>query len=101
MRFYHFSQNNSGGGYSTPAKEVFIEAANAVEANEIALQNGIYFNGVAKDIDCDCCGDRWYPVDNYDFVTNDGEIMERCIESPSRFRRNDGVPHSLIIRKEA
>ncbi len=101
MRFYHFSQSNSGGWYSIPAKEVFIEAVNAVEANEIALQNGIYFDGVAKGIDCDCCGDRWYPVDDYQFVTNDGEIMERCIESPSRFHRNDGVPHSLIIRKEA
>ena len=32
------------------------------DANDIAQGNGIYFNGVADGIDCDCCGDRWYPV---------------------------------------
>ena len=27
------------------------------------------FDGVAKGFDCDCCGDRWYPV--HDFNADD------------------------------
>lgn len=58
MAFYHFSQNNSGGSFSGP-RHVVIEAKNASEANYIAEQNDIYFDGCKSGIDCPCCGDRW------------------------------------------
>ena len=59
--WFKFRQNNSFGHFvGTPL--VFINAPNAAQANDIAQQNGIYFNGVADGIDCDCCGDRWFRV---------------------------------------
>ena len=65
MSYFKFKQNNSFGHYNgTPL--VFIQADNAKAANAIAQDNGIYFNGVADGIDCDCCGDRWHPVHDDD-----------------------------------
>ncbi len=64
MKFYTFNQNNSGGSFDIDddiAHYVIIEAANANEANNKAKSIGIYFDGVDKDIDCPCCGDRWSP----------------------------------------
>lgn len=65
--FYHFDQNNSGGSFSFDGNEgithhVVIEADNASDANTIAEEIGIYFNGCSTGLDCDCCGDRWYEV---------------------------------------
>ena len=64
--WYEYSQNNSGGNYVYDdnrglSERVFIEADSAKEADEYAESIGIYFNGVDDDMDCDCCGDRWYP----------------------------------------
>ena len=63
--FYTFSQNNSGGGYVYCGKSgitvhVIIEADNVKQAIRKAEDIGIYFDGVDKGFDCDCCGDRWY-----------------------------------------
>jgi hypothetical protein len=61
MSYFKFRQNNSFGHFvGTPL--VFVQADNAADANSIAQDHGVYFNGVADGIDCDCCGDRWYPV---------------------------------------
>jgi len=65
MAFYTFSQNNSGGGWDGP-EYVIIEADSADEANMIAMDHDIYFDGCHKGLDCDCCGDRWYEVDDDD-----------------------------------
>ena len=59
MSFYTYIQNNSGGCFSDPAHYVIVEAGSAAEADERAESVGVYFDGVAKDRDCDCCGDRW------------------------------------------
>ena len=66
--FYHFNQNNSGGSFSFDENQgithhVIIEADNAPDANTVAEGIGIYFGGYG---DCDCCGDRWYEVDESD-----------------------------------
>ena len=61
--FYHFDQNNSGGRFHNDDRvcnHVIIEARYASEANSRAEGLGIYFDGVENDIDCPCCGDRWY-----------------------------------------
>jgi hypothetical protein len=61
-RFFEFHQNNSGGSWHGP-KGLVVEAADHFEANTIAKQHGVYFDGVAAGYDCACCGDRWYPAD--------------------------------------
>lgn len=68
MKYYTFNQNNSGGSFIVDEKSgidviVVIEAATAEQANLIAKDKGIYFDGCDKNIDCNCCGDRWYPAD--------------------------------------
>jgi hypothetical protein len=68
MPFFTFQQNDSGGffdGFET----VIVEAANADEANDVALEYGVYFDGCYDGRDCDCCGDRWYRV--HDFQADD------------------------------
>ena len=65
MSYFKFRQNNSFGHFvGTPL--VFVQADNAAEANSIALDHGVYFYVVAVGVDCDCCGDRWYPVHDDD-----------------------------------
>lgn len=61
-RWFTFDQNNSGGNFvydeqAGISTKVLIEAHSAAEANRIAQQIGLYFDG---DGDCSCCGDRWY-----------------------------------------
>lgn len=62
-KFFTFNQNNSGGSFDSNdsvAEYVIIEADSPKEANRIAEDIGIYFDGVSQDLDCACCGDRWY-----------------------------------------
>ena len=64
-KFFTYHQNGSGGHWdhdTQVSQVVIIEAENAEAADRIAMDVGIYFNGVDDDIDCDCCGDRWYPA---------------------------------------
>lgn len=67
--FYTFRQNNSGGSFDRDDYVdiyVIIEASSADKANSIAQSIGIYFDGVDKGQDCECCGDRWYSVSEND-----------------------------------
>lgn len=57
--FYSFRQNNPYGIWKDPAIWVIVEADSVDEANRIAQDNGVYFDGCADEIDCPCCGDRW------------------------------------------
>ena len=57
--FYRFSQNNTGGFYVGP-QELIVEASSVEEAEARAVAAGVYFDGVAAERDCDCCGDRWF-----------------------------------------
>lgn len=69
--FFTYIQNNSGGRFhvdDSVAHYVIIEAKSVKQANRRAEDVGLYWDGVAKDRDCDCCGDRWYSVWN----DNDG-----------------------------
>lgn len=59
--WWEYGQNNSGGLFDPDGGyETWIWAQSASQANNIAEQNGIYFDGCEKDHDCPCCGDRWY-----------------------------------------
>ena len=67
--FYMFRQNNSGGSFimdNDVDGYVIVEATNAEEANTIAQDKGIYFDGCSTGDDCSCCGDRWNAVDESD-----------------------------------
>lgn len=68
-RYFTFNQNNSGGSFTYNESAgighfVIVEAIDAAHANARARQIGIYFNGCESDMDCSCCGDRWYEVWN-------------------------------------
>ena len=80
MAFYTFRQNNTGGVYDSTAdvdEVVVIEADTADEANDIVCSVGAYFNGVKTGDDCDCCGDRWAPVEE-----EDGEVVPTLYSRP-------------------
>lgn len=67
-KFYEYAQNNSGGLFFSSEKDgiyayVIIEALNANDANDRALDIGLYFDGCKNGQDCHCCGDRWYMAD--------------------------------------
>ena len=71
-KFIEYTQNNSGGSFTTNDKlchRVFIEVPEDQEkvSDDKALELGIYFDGCRDAIDCSCCGDRWYHA--YKFVT--------------------------------
>lgn len=67
--FYTFRQNNSGGHFiinDYVSYYVIIEADSSRDANDRAERIGVYFDGCYTGEDCECCGDRWYSVDEYD-----------------------------------
>jgi hypothetical protein len=66
LYWFEFDQNNSGGSFVGP-ETVWVQAPNADAANDIAEDHGVYFDGCAYDRDCECCGDRWYRVDDSDY----------------------------------
>lgn len=88
--FYTFRQNNSGGEFEvndSVKHYVIIEADSAKEANNIALENtDIYFDGVDKNMDCECCGNRWYRQDESDGTE------KPMIYGVDVFKYEDGLP---------
>lgn len=83
LSWFGFDQNNSGGYYRGP-KFIAVQAKDAVEANKRAVESGeIYFNGVYDEIDCDCCGDRWYEVEEDEASPEPTRFDERVEPSPS------------------
>lgn len=80
MKFFLFSQNNSGGSFAPPAYYVFIEAATPEEANRLAVEKAeIYFDPKCE-IDCPCCGSRWNEVWSDECGTNVPEIYGDTIQ---------------------
>jgi len=95
MAFYTFSQNNSGGYFDGP-EYVIIEADSASEANTIALEHGIYFDGCQSGHDCSCCGDRWYEAGEYG-ATDKPEIYGQDPDLSTNYRGDK--PSVKIVRK--
>lgn len=74
-KFYEFWQDNPGGWFDYDEDQgisvnVFVEAHSAEEANRIAEDIGLYFDGIEDGSDCSCCGARWYKASDYDAVDN-------------------------------
>lgn len=60
--YYTYYQNNSGGRFDEDdrvCQYVIIQAVSAADADCRAKTIGIYFDGVEKGLNCECCGDRW------------------------------------------
>jgi hypothetical protein len=72
MTTYLYSQNNSGGVYTKPARNIIVaDAKNETQALETAEKAGLYLNGVRRGLDCECCGDRWYGMaEEFDSVAD-------------------------------
>lgn len=95
--FYQFRQNNSGGFFKTDSQItifMIIEADNANDANNRAIDLGIYFNGVARGNDCECCGDRW---DRYWGDAGD-DVPKLYGESPMEYETMWGEPGKAYCR---
>lgn len=85
MKFFEFTQNNSGGMFVVDEKichRLFIEADNEEVATQKAKKLGVYFDGVDRGMDCECCGDRWYGCDEVEFPHSSGE---ESIEGVAQF----------------
>lgn len=68
-KFYTFYQSNPGGYFiknDKVAEYVIIQAESSYEANDKAEEIGIYFDGIKKGLDCECCNDRWYRVSEWE-----------------------------------
>jgi hypothetical protein len=66
MKFYKFDQSNPGGEYDDSMPyTLFVQADSEDSANAIAEQHGVYFDGITKGLDCECCNDRWYRTDDW------------------------------------
>jgi cytochrome c oxidase assembly protein Cox11 len=93
MKFYEFEQNNSGGTYVIDDKVnhiVFIEAASNVNADSIAEDLGVYFNGCDDKIDCYCCGDRW----------SSGEELKFPIKFHKDLKFNNVIEYAQYLANE-
>lgn len=75
MKMYKFDQNNTGGSFRyniNNGTDVIVFAKDSDHANSIVedLSEGfVYFDGVEKEEDCGCCGDRWLRCSEYDEVS--------------------------------
>ncbi len=61
--FFDFRQNPESGTIvhdDSVRHLVIIEAHSAAHANKRGLELGMYFDGLERGLDCECCGDRWY-----------------------------------------
>lgn len=88
MSFYTYYQNNSGGSFDVDhrvgiSQYVIIEADNASEADDRAVNLGLYFDGAW---DCHCSGDRWGSAYDPHDATEEPEIYGESATAWSKFR---------------
>lgn len=93
-KYYVFHQNNTGGIFENPAKNVIVKAESIEEANKIAESNGVYFDE-NYDIDCECCGTRWNSATDYYAFTTKEEALKSAYDSD--FDKN--IPNILLIEE--
>ena len=91
---YNFDQNNSGGYYVKPAQNIIVkDARDEKHAIEIALDAGMYFDGVADGVDCDCCGDRWYGM-AHEYDTLDKAVADAVLGFHDE---HNSIPKYVIV----
>lgn len=83
MRFYEWTQNNTYGHFEVDeniSHRVVIEADSYEQAEDKAFDFGIYYNGVEDQMDCDCCGDRWYDGRELTDRSLDGKTIDEYLQ---------------------
>lgn len=104
--FYTFHQNNSGGSFTYNkgrgiTEFVVVEADSEEEANERAREIGIYFDGCESGMDCECCGDRWYPAyDGHDEPLVYGEPALNRVRLFADRVKEGGVTAAVVHYKD-
>lgn len=95
-KWYHFTQNNSGGYYSKPAKDILIELRDEEKGLAKLVLNCLL------DIDydfCECCGERW----NFDGGTEYDTLDEfwECSKGFASLKRGktENIPFLIVIDK--
>ena len=97
VKWYHFSQNNSGGHWEIDANvapDIFIQAASAKEAINKATEFCDNSNS------CECCGDRWYlygGVEGFEVPTSYGKPY---VEQEAGYGRTEARAHHYDGRIE-
>ena len=94
-KYYVFSQNNSGGTFIEPAKNVIIKASSAEEANNIAQSHGIYFDDNYEQ-DCECCGVRWDRANQYFSYASIDEAKNNIYSSDF----DKEIPDFMIVEEQ-
>tara|TARA_R110000868_G_scaffold397172_1_gene669726 strand:+ start:173 stop:559 length:387 start_codon:yes stop_codon:yes gene_type:complete len=101
LKWWHFSQNNSGGYFlvnDMVAEDVFIQAPTAEQAR--ARAEVIFADNSAF---CDCCGARWYDDARYENDGYDvpsrwgqtlGEVVADRFNTEARLHHFDGLVES-------
>jgi hypothetical protein len=100
--FYVFRQNNSGGYFEINddvTQFVIIEADNNNDANSRAVEIGIYFDGVDRDLDCGCCGDRWCEAWDTEGEP-EPELYGQPIASYRPWSHKPGQPYAYVYYKD-
>lgn len=86
MQYYTFRQTNSGGSFDG-RKYIVIKAPSAEAANEFAERHTPIYFDYEYEIDCSCCGTRWYALPEH----------EEGDDVPSRYGEPDFVDHSDYV----
>jgi len=96
--FYRFDQNNSGGYYTKPAQNIIVkDARDEKHAIEIALKAGMYFDGVADGVDCNCCSDRWHK-----YAAEYDSIEKAIADANDSFHdEHNSIPKYVIVEEFA
>ena len=82
MAFFYYRQNNPGGktyNNHIVGSWVIVEHIDAEWANDFVQEctgGAVYFNGCSNNIDCKCCGDRWWRVNKAGFYGEDEDGKE-------------------------
>ena len=109
-KYYVYDQLNSGGiFYDTtecfrkglhilPCNTVYFydkckgKYYNIAVIDKFTIPTMVYFDGVEKGIDCECCGDRWNKLDNYDkrkiFIFETKKEFEEALKNKELERYN-------------
>ena len=90
MSYFIFRQNNSGGYFTGPSLYFVVNADDADTANNIAVANGLYFDGKG---DCDCCGYRWTPVTSAEAT----DTLPTITEHDKKYSLADDVTAIIIV----
>ena len=85
--WWEFRQNNSGGSFDPDGgKYTIVWAVGPREADRIAQENDIYFDGCRSGRDCPCCGDRWSEIwgddPDYDDMPVDALVVKLTTTPP-------------------